>query len=215
MIKKINKKFLAKYKVVFWDFDGVIKDSVSLKTEGFRKLFSKYGTQVTKRVVKHHVENGGVSRYKKIPFYFKEYVGKEINSEQASFYANEFSKLVINEVIRSPWIDGVKKYLINNKYNQDFIIVTGTPLEEINIILERLEIKNIFKAIHGSPEEKSDAVSTVIKKFNFIKSDLVLIGDSNTDYEAAISNNIDFILRVKSSDKKVNFSYSKFIENFV
>ena len=215
MIKKINKEYLAKYKVIFWDFDGVIKDSVYIKAQAFEKLFSKYGSNIKKKVVNHHNANGGVSRYKKIPLYYKKFVGQEISPDQVSFYANEFSKLVINEVIESSWIPGVKNYLFNNTYIQKFIIVTGTPTEEINIIIEKLGIKNLFISIHGSPEEKSDAVSRVIKKFNFIKSNSVLIGDSNTDHEAAMSNNIDFIFRGKSSDKNVNFSYSKFIENFV
>ena len=26
-------------RVIFWDFDGVIKDSVPVKTEAFRKIF--------------------------------------------------------------------------------------------------------------------------------------------------------------------------------
>ena len=64
-------------RVVFWDFDGVIKDSVPVKTEAFRKLFLSYGADITDKVVKHHLANGGVSRFKKIPYYFKEYIGKD------------------------------------------------------------------------------------------------------------------------------------------
>ena len=30
------------YKLIFWDFDGVIKDSVPLKTEAFDQLFREY-----------------------------------------------------------------------------------------------------------------------------------------------------------------------------
>ena len=36
-------KSLSDYKLVFWDFDGVIKDSVTVKTDAFSKLFEKYG----------------------------------------------------------------------------------------------------------------------------------------------------------------------------
>ncbi|MEC7219091.1 MAG: hypothetical protein VXW29_01645, partial [SAR324 cluster bacterium] len=33
------------YKLIFWDFDGVIKDSVPLKTEAFDQLFCEYGEE--------------------------------------------------------------------------------------------------------------------------------------------------------------------------
>ena len=55
-------------KIIFWDFDGVIKDSVPVKGEAFRKLFIKYGSDISEKVVDHHYKNGGVSRYEKIRF---------------------------------------------------------------------------------------------------------------------------------------------------
>ena len=32
--------------LVFWDFDGVIKDSVSVKSMGYEQLFMPYGEDV-------------------------------------------------------------------------------------------------------------------------------------------------------------------------
>ena len=55
--------------VVFWDFDGVIKDSVDIKSIAFEKLFSIYGTKISKKVRAHHEKNAGVSRFDKIPLY--------------------------------------------------------------------------------------------------------------------------------------------------
>jgi|TARA_Y100000310_G_C20511448_1_gene729077 beta-phosphoglucomutase-like phosphatase (HAD superfamily) len=38
--------FFNKAKVIFWDFDGVIKDSVNVKTRAFEKLFLPFGENV-------------------------------------------------------------------------------------------------------------------------------------------------------------------------
>jgi beta-phosphoglucomutase-like phosphatase (HAD superfamily) len=57
------------YKIVFWDFDGVIKESVEVKTNAFRDLFQSFGEEVMEKVTMHHINNGGMSRYKKIPIY--------------------------------------------------------------------------------------------------------------------------------------------------
>ena len=34
--------------VIFWDFDGVIKDSVSVKSDAFVQLFLPFGKQISK-----------------------------------------------------------------------------------------------------------------------------------------------------------------------
>ena len=34
----------------FFDFDGVIKDSVDCKTEAFESMYSKYGNQIAEKV---------------------------------------------------------------------------------------------------------------------------------------------------------------------
>ena len=57
---------LAAARIVFWDFDGVIKDSVAAKSDGFEKLFRPFGAEVARRVRQHHEAHGGVSRYEKI-----------------------------------------------------------------------------------------------------------------------------------------------------
>ena len=60
---------LANYTYFFWDFDGVIKESVSIKTNAFKKLFSDQNNSTLLKIIDHHLENGGVSRYEKIPLY--------------------------------------------------------------------------------------------------------------------------------------------------
>ena len=53
-------------KGIIFDFDGVIAESVHIKSSGFSDLYKPYGTEIVKRVVKHHAANGGMSRFKKI-----------------------------------------------------------------------------------------------------------------------------------------------------
>ena len=209
MNKKIALEKIKSARVIFWDFDGVIKDSVPVKTEAFRKLFSSFGTGIVEKVVEHHLENGGVSRYKKISHYFKAYLKKNISQEELDHYSNKFSKLVVNEVINSPWIAGVELFLRGNEYNQDFILVTGTPQDEIEIILKHLNLTELFISIHGSPKEKTQMVSDSLKKYNYKRSDCILIGDSSTDLNAAYENNINFIFRgSKNISNTFNSKYS-------
>ena len=103
----INKNYLLKFKLIFWDFDGVIKDSVLVKKEAFIKLFLNEGIDLSKRISEHHVQNGGISRYKKLPLYLN-WAGEEINQNRIDSLAKKFSDIVVNDVIKSKWTGGVK-----------------------------------------------------------------------------------------------------------
>ena len=69
---------LKNYQLVFFDFDGVIKESVDVKTQAFKSLFKNYGNDLKNRIEAHHLSNGGISRYLKIPIYL-EWAGIEVN----------------------------------------------------------------------------------------------------------------------------------------
>ena len=59
-----DQKFISAYKNFVFDFDGVIKNSVSVKGEAFADIFSK--SEATKKlIINHHNSNGGVSRFEK------------------------------------------------------------------------------------------------------------------------------------------------------
>ncbi len=101
---------IKKAKTIFWDFDGVIKDSVSIKSEAFERLFQPFGDEVSKKVKKHHEENGGMSRFEKLPIYL-EWAGKNSSKSLVLEYEKKFSKIVMQKVIDSPWVVGVLDYL--------------------------------------------------------------------------------------------------------
>ena len=54
----------------FFDFDGVIVDSVQIKAKAFALLFESHGSQIQEKIVSHHLNNGGMTRSEKIKYYF-------------------------------------------------------------------------------------------------------------------------------------------------
>ena len=48
-------------KLIFQDFDGVIKDSVKAKTEAFHELFKNCEDNLVEKIKFHHTQNGGLS----------------------------------------------------------------------------------------------------------------------------------------------------------
>ncbi|MDN5339305.1 MAG: hypothetical protein PWQ30_414, partial [Euryarchaeota archaeon] len=47
------------------DFDGVVVESLPLKTAAFRKIFSFTSPEHLDEIIAFHLENGGMSRYDK------------------------------------------------------------------------------------------------------------------------------------------------------
>ena len=56
-------------KNIIFDYDGTIADSVNIKTEAFAELYRNYGKDIESKVVKYHLNNGGVSRFEKFKYY--------------------------------------------------------------------------------------------------------------------------------------------------
>lgn len=207
--EKIKKAYslLKTMQIVFWDFDGVIKDSVVVKSKGYQKLFLPFGEGVAKRVNQHHQAHGGVSRYEKIPLYLN-WAGESANHNQVEEFCDRFSKLVQQAVVASPWVPGVYEYLRSNFASQCFILNTGTPQEEIEQILDALGITHYFREVHGAPKDKTQVVSDVLKRMNCPAKQALLIGDAETDHEAAKENNIAFLLRCTQQNHSLQGKYS-------
>lgn len=181
-------------RVVFCDFDGVVKDSVAVKSVAFQRLFEHCGPAIIERVRRHHEAHGGVSRYEKIRLYLQ-WVGEASTEARVAELAAQFSTLVRQAVIDSAWVPGVCEFLGRHSVRQNFVLVTATPQEEIQVILRTLNIAQHFREVHGAPTPKAVAVKDVLLRLNCAPSQAVLIGDAMTDLEAADANSVAFLLR--------------------
>ncbi len=184
---------MAGIKTVIFDFDGVIADSVDIKTRAFAYLFKEYPQSVRDEVVKYHLENGGKSRYVKFKYYYENILKKEYTDETGEKLAAEFSEFVFEEVVRCPYIKGAIEFIENNHENYYFFIVSGTPDGEIKAIAEKRGISKYFKEVLGTPAKKDEWVRYILHKYNLLPDETVFIGDAYDDYKGASENGCRFI----------------------
>lgn len=193
-----------KWDAVFFDFDGVICDSVNIKTEAFAELYRPYGADIEKRVINYHLANGGVSRYEKFRYWHKEYLGIDIDNEQLKILSDKFSDLVLKKIIEAPFIEGVIDTLKALKDNSiPAYIVSGTPNEEINYIVERKRLRKYFCAVYGSPRKKHEIVKDILDREKYAAEKCIFIGDAISDYEAAQLNKLKFLGIVPKGVKSI------------
>lgn len=194
-------------KLYFWDFDGVIKDSIDVKTQAYFKLFEPFGLDVAERVRQHHEANGGMSRFDKLPIYLQ-WAGLELNKTVVNEYCERFSQQVLQGVIDAPWVAGVEQYLRSNSCQQVFVLVSATPQDELEHILEALDLTMCFADVYGAPTRKQDAIRKTLLTRGIDPSESLMIGDAQADLDAAVANQVPFLLRRHSSNNKVFATYT-------
>lgn len=185
--------YLDTKKIFIFDFDGVLVDSVEIKTNAFYELYIEYGSDVAEKVILHHRANGGMSRYDKFRFYHKQYLDKSISDEELDKLDEEFSLLVIDNVVKANEILGASKLLERVCVKRKCFICSATPEVEIQKIIKLRGWSNYFISVLGSPTSKSNNLNEIIKKSKLNSIDAVFFGDAMADYEAAKDNLIDFI----------------------
>jgi HAD superfamily hydrolase (TIGR01549 family) len=203
---------MKKIKAIIFDYDGVIAESVNVKTDAFAAIYKPYGDDVVRKIINHHEANGGISRFEKFKVYHENYLNKKIDKEELDQLSKEFSKMVLQKVIDSPYVEGAIDFLSSNYNNYNFYISTGTPTTEIEKILEVKDIRKYFIDVYGSPENKDSHIKKIMNKGNYKKKEVIFIGDALTDRDAAASNHINFIGRYTTTEEIKKEKY--LIENF-
>jgi HAD superfamily hydrolase (TIGR01549 family) len=183
-------------KAVIFDFDGVLAESVNIKTEAFRSLFEPEGPDIAKEVVAYHLENAGVSRFEKFRYIYKEILKRPLGDEEFESLCRRFEKLVLDAVIAAPEVGGATECLRGLYGKARLFIVSGTPQEEIRLIAKVREMEHYFEGIYGSPQTKTELVNIILRERGLIPDEVVFVGDAMTDYRAAMETGTGFIARM-------------------
>lgn len=186
--------------VIFFDFDGVIVESVDIKTDAFAKLFEREGGDIIKRVVDYHLKNTGVSRYEKFRYIYQEILNRPLMENEFQILCDEFANLVVENVVKASYVKGTIEFLENYASKYKCFVVSATPQKEIEEIIQRRNIQKFFKGIYGAPTKKSDAVKNILISAGIESSNAVYIGDAMSDYMAANDNNVRFIARISGNE---------------
>ncbi len=183
-------------KAIIFDFDGVLVESVDIKTEAFRELFKNYPGEYLEKFVQYHLLNGGVSRFEKIKYFYREFLNKAVTQEELRKLCEEFSRLVVKKVIEAPYVPGAERLLSLCQKAYDMFVVSGTPGNEMNFIVRERAMSHFFRGVYGSPSPKTQLVRKILKNCLLDPNETVMIGDSLTDFLAAKENRIRFLARV-------------------
>jgi HAD superfamily hydrolase (TIGR01549 family) len=170
---------------IIFDCDGVILESVPVKTRAFARLAEPFGAAAADSLIMYHKVHGGVSRYKKFEWLYREVLGREITPEELAALGRRYAEIAFEEVCRCDLVPGIADVLERWQGRTPMYVCSGAPHEELNDILQRRGLHQYFAGIYGSPPAKAELLREIIRLAGVDPASAVMVGDSVTDRDAA------------------------------
>lgn len=182
---------------VIFDFDGVLVESADVKTEAFAAIYRRYGDEVAKKAIAYHLEHAGISRYVKFRHLHETLLGLSLSDQEVASLGEQFSQLVIDAVIAAPWVPGACEFVEKYCDGLPLFVASGTPDDELKMIVSRCGMGRFFRSTHGVPATKGEIVRAIVKQHGFDPRQVLMIGDATADLEGARSGGTRFLGRVR------------------
>ncbi len=193
-------------KVILFDFDGVLVESVDIKTTAFAALFQDEGEEDRASILDYHKKHGGISRRNKIIYFYKNILNRALTDEKLKELEQRFSKYVKDKVVQAPFVKGAHEFLRDNHNKYDFYVVSGTPQQELKEIVERKNLNSYFQGVYGSPCTKAEIIESLLSEKKYSKDEVIFIGDSVDDLEGALKCDVRFVARIVPGKENAVFS---------
>jgi len=185
---------------IVFDFDGVIVESVDIKTRAFRELFAEYPEYV-ERIAQFHLDHVGVSRFEKFRMIYRDFLKKSLSEDESNRLGERFSKLVYDKILKCPLVAGVEELLLSLSKSYPLYVVSATPQDEVRSILKARAMEKYFQEIYGNPPTiKADAIRKIIDLHECNPRVVLLIGDGIHDYQAAKATGARFVGRLRDGN---------------
>jgi phosphoglycolate phosphatase-like HAD superfamily hydrolase len=180
--------------LVVFDYDGTVCDSAGVKTRAFRDLYlDDHGPGFADAVCAYHLEHAGESRYDKIRYVEESMLGRPHDPSRIEARAAQFANLVRAEVIASPLMPGISRFLKTQHNQVPMAVASATPTPELVSIVRAHGLSPYFFAVKGSPEPKAGLLSEFIERLGVRAQRTVMIGDQPSDLEAAVVAGTAFV----------------------
>ena len=185
--------------IIILDFDGVIVESNNIKDLAFEKIFDRFSEHKVD-LWEYHKKNISIPRHVKFDFLLEK-TGRINDTNFKNQLLAEFSNLTL-ELMRSvTFVKGAKDFLNEMHQKMPIYLVSVTPINDLEIILDQLQIRSFFKGVYGCPPwNKPKAIRDILLKEHKSPLHTVLIGDTDGDQRAAKETGIHFVARNSGLD---------------
>lgn len=178
---------------IIFDIDGTLVDSNDAHAESWVEIFSEAGYEVPFDVVRPLIGMGGDKLLPKT-------IGIEADSDEGQRLSKKRWKLFETKYLPTLRPLTGARSLVQRIRNDGLatVIATSAQKEELRVLLKAAEVADLMEekatssdAEHSKPDP--DVVQAAIRKSGLNKSELMMIGDTPYDVEAALRAGVPII----------------------
>ncbi|QJP69967.1 HAD family hydrolase [Burkholderia glumae] len=176
-------------RAIAFDFDGVILDSARMKVDLFLECYEDHGRPLTPAqraaMLAHLTHHGGVGRVAKFTHYERAIFGREPDPETVAALARRYSDLLMARIDGCPELPGARAFLERMQGRLSLHLISGTTDDDLRHITQRRDFARYFRTIVGAPVTKPAAFAEVLRLGGWQPVEVLAIGDSWTEFDAA------------------------------
>lgn len=185
-------------RAIVFDFDGVIVESLEVKTRAFRNLLPGRPA-LQDRLEQYHLRHLGMSRYEKFAWMYRELLRRPLPPGEMAALDRRFRAAIAGEMRSCAFVPGALDFLRSHAQSRPLYVASGTPDGELRSIVSDRGLAPLFRRVYGAPTTKRDALTTISREVGGDAADVLFIGDSRLDAEAAREAGVTFVARVTAS----------------
>lgn len=179
-------------RLVVFDCDGILIESVDAKTRAFAAIAKPYGQEAVDALVHYHQEHGGVSRAEKIRWFFQSVLRRKPYGGEERQLLDAFAAHSLEKVYAALPVPGIWEVLKRWHGVVPLYVASGAPHLELTNVLKQHDMARYFTGIYGSPPGKAALLRGILAEEGVHPSDALMVGDSSTDMYAAEATRMRF-----------------------
>lgn len=180
-------------KAIIFDFDGVILDSARLKTQAFAHCYAGEDEDKIAAVVDYQQRHGGIGRREKFAHFERSLFGRPVAPDTLDVLCKRFAAFIETAMLEAPFIPGARETLRALHGQLSLHLVSGMPEDELMAVLAQRGLTPFFASVAGAPKHKRDEFRRILDMEQLVPEQVLAVGDSTTEFEAARELGIAFV----------------------
>ena len=172
----------GKVLTIVFDFDGVLVDSNDIKREAYGRIF-RGRIESTSVIGEVLFECPEADRFGTIRAILRRF--GSVTEDDVRRYADLYNEICEREVVGAEEVEGATKTLQILGLKYPLFVNSGTYQAALRRIVQARGWGNHFQGVFGSPASKVENLVRIATQQSARPEDLVLVGDSQVDEEAA------------------------------